>query len=62
MSARNTRGLWPIYDEVNNKYVFKEFNLAANLFQKTYYPHMYYFKIASAILNANLELVQNPGY
>jgi hypothetical protein len=62
MSATPTRGLWPIFDEVNNKYVFKEFNLAANLFQKTYYPHMYYFRIATAILNANLKLVQNPGY
>jgi len=62
MTARNTRGLWPIFDEVNNKYVFKEFNLAANLFQKTYYPHMYYFKIAQTILDANLALVQNPGY
>jgi len=62
MSAKNTRGLWPIFDAVNNKYVFKEFNLAANLFQKTYYPHMYYFRIPAGILNANLELVQNPGY
>ena len=62
MNARNTRGLWPIFDEVNNKYVFKEFILAANLFQKTYYPHMYYFRIPTAILNANLQLVQNPGY
>jgi len=62
MSAKNTRGLWPIFDQVNNKYVFREFNLAANLFQKTYYPHMYYFRIPAGILNANLELVQNPGY
>jgi len=62
MSAKNTRGLWPIFDAVNNKYVFKEFNLATNLFQKTYYPHMYYFRIPTAILNANLQLVQNPGY
>jgi hypothetical protein len=62
MNARNTRGLWPIYDQVNNKFVFKEFNLAANLFQKTYLPHMYYFRIAQSILDANLQLVQNPGY
>jgi hypothetical protein len=62
MSATPTRGLWPIFDEVNNKFVFREFNLAANLFNKTYPPHFYYYRISTAILNANLKLVQNPGY
>ena len=62
MNATNTRGLWPIWDEVNNKYVFKEFLLATNLFQRTYLPHMYYYKIVGNVLNANLKLVQNPGY
>ncbi len=62
MFSTATRGLWPIWDQTNNKYVFKEFNLAANLFTRTYQPHRYYFSIPTAIRNANLQLVQNPGY
>ena len=57
-----TRGLWPLWDQTNNKFVFREFNLAANLFTRTYQPHRYYFSIPTAIMNANLQLVQNPGY
>ncbi len=62
MFSRDTRGLWPIWDQTNDKYVFKEFNLAKDFFQRTYFPHMYYYKINTAIIEANLELVQNPGY
>jgi starch-binding outer membrane protein, SusD/RagB family len=60
--ARDTRGLWPMWDETNNKFLFKEWKLAANLFQRTYDPHRYYFSISNSILEANLQLVQNPGY
>ena len=62
MNATNTRGLWPLWDETNNKYVFREFNLAANQFQRTYFAHMYYYKIPTNVMDANLKLVQNPGY
>jgi hypothetical protein len=62
MFSTPTRGLWPMLDPSNNKFVFKEFNLAANLFTRTYQPHRYYFSIPGGILNANLQLVQNPGY
>jgi hypothetical protein len=62
MFSTPTRGLWPMWDPNNNKYVFKEFNLAANLFTRTYQPHRYYFSIPAGVRNANLKLVQNPGY
>jgi len=62
MFARDTRGIWPIWDETNDKYEFYEWNLARDFFQRTYLPHMYYYKIPTATIEANLELVQNPGY
>jgi len=61
MFSTPTRGLWPMLD-ASNKFVFREFNLAANQFTRTFQPHRYYFSIPGGARNANLKLVQNPGY
>ncbi len=62
MFATPTRGIYPLWDQTNNKFIFREFNLAANLFTRTYQTHRYYFSIPGGVRNANLQLVQNPGY
>ncbi|MDX9812114.1 MAG: RagB/SusD family nutrient uptake outer membrane protein [Bacteroidales bacterium] len=62
MDNSDTYGLWPILNKDNNTFVFRPFVLNVNKFRRTYYPHMYYYKIAQNIIESNRLLIQNPGY
>lgn len=58
----DTYGIWPIYNVDNDSYTFREQTLPAEKFTRTYTPNMYYYKIATGIVETNSLLVQNPGY
>lgn len=58
----DTYGIWPILNKDNNTYTFRKQKLPAEKFTRTFTPNMYYYKIATDIVEINTLLVQNPGY
>lgn len=58
----DTYGIWPVYNKDNNMYTFRKYTLPTEKFTRTYTPNMYYYKIATGIIESNPQLVQNPGY
>lgn len=59
---RDTYGIWPVFNLDNDTYTFSKNVLPAEKFTRTYTPNMYYYKIATGIIETNSLLIQNPGY